>query len=64
MKAAEIAELVRQGVQSYNARDAEASLAIWDPDSERHPFLPRALSRAECSDNAKAEARGLLSETS
>jgi ketosteroid isomerase-like protein len=39
MRADEIDELVRQGVESYNARDAEASLAFFDPDCEWHPFL-------------------------
>jgi ketosteroid isomerase-like protein len=35
----EIDELVRKGVESYNARDSEASLASWDPECEWHPFL-------------------------
>ena len=39
MKADEIRELVDRGRQSYNARDAEASLEIWDPECEWHPFL-------------------------
>jgi ketosteroid isomerase-like protein len=39
MRADEIDELVRQGVESYNARDAEASLSSWDPECEWHPFL-------------------------
>ena len=39
MRPDEINELVRQGVDSYNARDAEASLASWDPECEWHPFL-------------------------
>jgi hypothetical protein len=32
MRADEIDELVRQGVESYNARDVEASLSSWDSD--------------------------------
>jgi ketosteroid isomerase-like protein len=39
VRADEIDELVRQGVEIYNARDAEASLAFFDPDCEWHPFL-------------------------
>ncbi len=39
MRPDEIDELVRKGVESYNARDAEASLASWDPECEWHPFL-------------------------
>jgi ketosteroid isomerase-like protein len=39
MRADEIEELVRRGVESYNARDGEASLLSWDPACEWHPFL-------------------------
>jgi ketosteroid isomerase-like protein len=39
MRVDEINELVRRGAESYNARDAEAGLASWDPDCEWHPFL-------------------------
>jgi ketosteroid isomerase-like protein len=39
VRADEIRELVDRGRRSYNARDAEASLEIWDPECEWHPFL-------------------------
>ena len=35
----DIDELVRRGVESCNARDPEAGLALWDPGCEWHPFL-------------------------
>jgi ketosteroid isomerase-like protein len=46
MRSDEIDELVRLGLESYNARDPETSLPIWDPDCEWHPFLPAEVEGA------------------
>jgi ketosteroid isomerase-like protein len=35
----ELDELVRQGVDTYNRRDVDAAVLLWDPECEWLPFL-------------------------
>jgi ketosteroid isomerase-like protein len=39
MTSEELEELVRKGIETYNRRDVEAHLSLWDPECEWLPFL-------------------------
>jgi ketosteroid isomerase-like protein len=39
MTSEDLEELARRGVETYNSRDVEAHLSLWDPECEWLPFL-------------------------